>query len=342
MGTMYTMSSDRGWVLNYLAVDVGGTSTRAVIVAGDGRCIGYGAAGRGNPTSSGPTQAASAIVSASNSALAQAGLAPSDLTAAVAGMAGANTRSDDWLGGELARAGLPEHVSIQSDVLATYCSGSLAADGYAMVAGTGSVAARIRGSRIDATGDGLGWLLGDGGSGFWIGRRVVRTAIGALDGRRPSTALVDMVLAELDVESVAERGRDGRLVSLRRASDALYQLHPVEVARFARLAFDAAAMGDDTARQIVEDASAALAATISTVAEPGVSGPLVLGGSILSQQPSMAARVVQALRKAGVDGPVTTVPDGTAGAAVLALRQGGVTVDDAVFGRIQSSLAALR
>ena len=68
----------------------------------------------------------------------------------------------------------------------------------------------------------------------------------------------------------------------------------------------------------------------------------MLGGSILSQQPSMAAGVVAALREHGVEGAVVTVPDGVAGAAVLALRRGGVIVDDIVFARIQSSLAALR
>ena len=40
----------------------------------------------------------------------------------------------------------------------------------------------------------FGWLLGDDGSGYWIGRRVVRAAVGAIDGRLPETALADALL----------------------------------------------------------------------------------------------------------------------------------------------------
>jgi hypothetical protein len=85
-----------------------------------------------------------------------------------------------------------------------------------------------------------------------------------------------------------------------------------------------------------------LGVTASAVLSPDVAGPVVLGGGILSQQPLIATRVVEALRRAGCDGPVSTVPDGTIGAAVLALRRGGVTPDEATFDRIATSLAALR
>ncbi len=109
-----------------------------------------------------------------------------------------------------------------------------------------------------------------------------------------------------------------------------------------RSAFAAAARGDGAARQIVSDAADALATTMATIAAADVVGPIVLGGSILSQQPAIADAVVAAAQRCGVAGPVSTVPDGMVGAAVLALRHGGATVDEAVFARIRSSLAALR
>jgi glucosamine kinase len=327
--------------VSYLAVDVGGTATRAVVVERDGRCTGYGKAGRGNPTSAGSADAAAAIVAASTAALEAAGRRSDDLVAAVAGIAGAGTPAGAPLRQALAAAALPA-IAFEPDVLATYHSGSLAADGYAVVAGTGAVASRIRDSKIDITCDGLGWLLGDGGSGFWIGRRVVRAAASALDGRRPMSTLVDLVLAELGTDAEPEAGEHGRPAALRRLLDAVYQREPVELARFAPLAFAAAARGDGAARQIVSDAADALATTMATIAAADVVGPIVLGGSILSQQPAIADAVVAAAQRCGVAGPVSTVPDGMVGAAVLALRHGGATVDEAVFARIQSSLAALR
>ena len=118
-------------------------------------------------------------------------------------------------------------------------------------------------------------------------------------------------------------------------------MRPVELARFAPLAFEAEALGDDIAGRIVADAADALAATLGAVVVPDISGPLVLSGSILSQQRSVAEAVARSFDPEN-DRPVITVADGLAGAAVLALRHGGVDVDDAVLARIQTSLAAVR
>ena len=120
-------------------------------------------------------------------------------------------------------------------------------------------------------------------------------------------------------------------------------MRPVQLAGFAPLVFEAEALGDDVARRIIAEAGEALAATLRAVVVDDVTGPLVLGGSILSQQPSVSGPVVRSFHAATAsEARVITVSDGTVGAAVLALRHGGVPVDDAVFARVQTSLAALR
>jgi N-acetylglucosamine kinase-like BadF-type ATPase len=335
------LPAKEGSGVSYLAVDIGGTSTRAVVVEADGTCTGYATAGSGNPTASGATAAAAAIASAASGAMAAADVSPADIEAAVAGIAGANGPAGVALREALPAAGLGVELSLMSDVLATYHAGTLAADGYVVVAGTGATAARIRDSRIEATTDGLGWLVGDAGSGFWLGRRVVRDVARALDGRGSPTTLVELLLGEFGIDATPERARDGRLVALQRMIDAVYGSRPVDLARFARLAFDAASDGDETAQRIVADAASELSVTAAAVVSPDVSGPVVLGGSILSQR-TVAERVVEAMRRAGCDGPVSTVPDGLVGSAVLALRRAGVTLDRATFDRIGASLATLR
>jgi glucosamine kinase len=327
--------------MKYLAVDVGGSSTRAAIVEADGTCVGYGTAGSGNPTSSSAADAVAAIVAATRTATAQAGSTRVGLAAATLGIAGAAGDTGAPLRDELISAGLPDQLTFESDLLAAYYSGSLSAEGYALVAGTGAAAVRVRGGQIEATCDGLGWLLGDGGSGFWIGHRAVLAATSALDNRGPATVLVDLVLAKLGLRRTAERANGGRSLALRQAVDAIYRLRPVELAQFAQLAFEAATDGDDAAVEIIADASEALAATLRAVVVPDIAGPLVLSGSILSRQPSVARSVVRHVDSVD-DSQVVTVPDGIVGAAVLALRCGGVPVDETVFGRVQSSLATLR
>jgi glucosamine kinase len=328
--------------MNYLAVDVGGTSTRAVILHDDGTCIAYGTAGSGNPTSSGAEQSVTSIVAATAAAMAQAGLTTSDVAAGVIAIAGAAGGTGARLSTRFAGAGLPTRLTLEPDLLAAYNSGSLASEGYALVAGTGAAAVRIRGGRIEATCDGLGWLLGDAGSGFWIGHRAVLAAISMLDGRGQSTLLAEWVLGELGLHRTSERDRDGRLVALNDAVGALYKLRPVELSRFAPLVFEAEAVGDDVARRIVAEAADALAATLGTVADPDIDGPVVLAGSILSQQPSVAQRVVRSIGNAVDDRRVVMVSDGLPGAAVLALRDDGLRVDHETFERIQTSLTSLR
>ena len=328
--------------MNVLAVDVGGTSTRAAVVTPDGECLGFGTAGSGNPTSFDTVTAVAAIVAATRAALAQAAATPADIDNGVLGIAGAGGEKGRQLRNELISAGLPGRLSLEADLLVAFHSGSLAPDGYVLVAGTGAAAVRVRDHHVEATTDGLGWLLGDAGSGFWIGRRAVRAAASALDGRGPPTVLVDLVLAHLGIAPGGQRRPTGRTETLDHLVRVVYGLRPVELARLAPLVFEAEAAGDTIAGAIASGAADALAATLDAVVVADLGGPLVLSGSIVSHQPSVARRVVRSFRPTLDESPVITVSDGVAGAAVLALRKGGVDVDDAIFARLRASLVALR
>lgn len=306
-----------------LAVDAGGTSTRALVLDESGRAYGYGRAGSGNPTSAGVAEAREAILAAVH----QAGGAGS---LAVIAMAGVQSRGfAGRLAAGLADAGWPR-VSLRHDLLAIFCSGTWRDDGYALIAGTGSVAARVAGGRLDRVVGGRGWLLGDAGSGFWIGRRVARAVVAALDGQQVPTALTDLMLEVVGVapgpSALAE------LVPL------LYARRPVQLAEFAPLAF--AVPDDPTARAILVAASAALADLVTTVRVPHLDGPVVGGGSVLvrgllAAPPELAADLVPLAGQA----EVVTVPDGVVGAAVLALREAGIAVGEDLFGRVQAEVA---
>ncbi|WP_168203753.1 N-acetylglucosamine kinase [Humibacter ginsenosidimutans] len=318
-----------------LAVDAGGTSTRAVVVNTDGRCIGYGRAGSGNPISSGTEHASREVSAAASAALAQASLR--NVTAStVLAMAGSRTYvSTDWITSALGVIGVVGEVVLESDLLATFCSGAWEHDGYAIVAGTGAAAIRVRDGRQDLSADGLGWLLGDDGSGFWIGNRVVRAAAAQLDGRGPQTGLTALALAATGIPSdtSTEPGEDGRPEALRLLLDAVYGLRPIELARFAPLVF---AAGDDpVAGSIITDARSALHTTLKAIDTPEVTGPAVGGGGVLG---------TLGLPLDGLEGvtEMRQVADGTVGAAVLALRDNGIDVDRAMFERVRDSLEELR
>ncbi|MET0859711.1 MAG: BadF/BadG/BcrA/BcrD ATPase family protein [Microbacterium sp.] len=324
-----------------LAVDAGGTSTRAVLVATDGTCLGYGTAGGGNPISSGTERAASAVVGAIQTATTVARLTPQDVGSGILAMAGSGVSPEtDWVTSALADAGFTGSVELRSDLLATFFSGTYEPEGYALVGGTGAAGIRVRGGIVDRAADGLGWLLGDVGSGFWIGHRVVRDAVAALDGRSGPTALTGLLVDALGLESDAGIDADGRPGVLRLVTDAVYRLRPVELSRFAPLAFQAT--GDEAARAILAEAAEALARLFGAVADPDLTGPLVLGGSILAQKSVVAEAVATAATASGLVSETRQVPDGVIGAAVLTLQTAGVDGDAAVFDRIRTSLAGLR
>ncbi len=75
----------------FLVIDAGGTSTRAVIVDSSGRCLGYGRAGSGNPTSAGITSAVAAVGLASERARAGSDITGEPPLLAVIALAGENS-----------------------------------------------------------------------------------------------------------------------------------------------------------------------------------------------------------------------------------------------------------
>jgi glucosamine kinase len=322
-----------------LAVDAGGTTTRAVVLDLSGNALGYGRAGSGNPTASGIDDAAAAIQAAAARALgAERPTDPS--SSALVALAGAQSiRFRDLLAEHLAPYGFTGTVTLESDLAGTFFSGTHRQHGYALIAGTGAVAARISHGSLEHVSGGIGWLLGDTGSGFWIGHHVARAVIAALDGQGPNTALSGLLLEQLAIERSAERER-GRPRNLEQTMNALYALRPVELARFAPLAFQAA--GDVVAQEILASAASALAGLLEAVHDPDTGGPVVLGGSVAAAGLRAAPEIfVPPLTAAAHGAPLISVADGMVGAAVMALRQVGTAVDAELFSRLRNDIAQL-
>jgi glucosamine kinase len=322
----------------FLAVDAGGTSTRAVLVDAEGRCRGYGRASSGNPTSAGPGPAAAAVAAAIQRALAAEDADPASVEVVLVAHAGGHSTYVPGIEQRLAALDVRVSVLTAGDVLALFASGTHETDGAALIAGTGAIGGAITGTRIARTVDGTGWLLGDSGSGFWIGHRVARAVVDDLDGGR-STALTRALLPRVGVEDDADRAvPEGRPAVMGRLVSALYELRPVQLSSFAPLAF-ALAAEDEVAAEIVAEAIGALTALLSRVRQAQPTGPLVLGGSVLIEGVLRLPRPLAAplLDAAGGSTPIP-VADGLVGAAVLALREGGIEVDAALHGALTASI----
>ncbi len=320
-----------------LGIDAGGTSTRAVLADADGRCLGYGVGGRGNPISAGPARAAQGVLDAVMRALQPAGRTLADVTGAVAAMAGMRASGGSaWLHGPLREHGFTGALTFESDILAAYFSGSAASFGYALVSGTGACVVRVEDGRIEGTGDGLGWLLGDRGSGFWIGHAVATAAVQELDSTGPATALTARVLAHYGIPRTGVM-HQGRPEELERLIEVLYAHPPIELAALAPYAF---ADADAVAERILQTAGAHLADTLSAVLTGP--GPLVVGGSVLARTGPVQDAFLARLGGAAEALAIRPVGDGAVGAAFLALRAAGVRADEETLTTLTESLALLR
>ncbi|MBR7838587.1 N-acetylglucosamine kinase [Actinospica durhamensis] len=315
-----------------LGLDVGGTSTRALAVdAVSGERLGSGRAPGANPVAHGVGRAAENIAAALKEAL--AGRDPADVHACVVGLAGASkVAADPGTAAEFARLwlalGLGCEVAIVSDAAAAFAAGTPEPDGSVLVAGTGAVAAAVAGRRPWRWRDGHGWLLGDDGSGFWIGRQAARAALAALDASGPAAAppaagpLVESVLATyLDTESADDAPVPAPVPARLRTSAliaAVTARPPVNLAALVPCVLDAADAGDEVAAGILAEAARHLTSALGHVREPAATTPIVLAGGLLHPGTRVDRLVRRALAAAWPDAPIRAAIDGAAGAAWLA------------------------
>lgn len=329
------VSDDGSMSVYVLAVDAGGSNTRALVLDPTGLVLGVGRAASGNPTSGGIEAAVTSIAAAAAAALPTVPSGSVEIAGTVV-MAGEQTSTfTTQLGERLAGLGV-SRVTLSPDLVGIFGSGTWSADGYALIAGTGSVAGRVRDGRLDRVVGGRGWLLGDAGSGFWLGHRAARAVISALDGQGPPTELTELILA-----AVAIRGDlttpTGRSTALRQLISALYARRPVSLAEFAPLLFGVPE--DPVAAEILLAGARALADLVAAVWVADEPGPLVVGGSVVTRGWLGAPPAVrERLGLAVGDAPVVPVVDGVIGAAVAGLRQSGVEVDEARFRRLQAAV----
>ena len=296
-----------------LGGDLGGTSTRIVVVGPDGREHGRGITGGGNPTTD-PAGAAAAFGDALRAAL--SGVDGARVKASVVGVAGGSALRTPAVATHFDRvwteAGLTCDPGYVPDLEVAFAGGTPASDGAVLVAGTGAAAGSLTDHRLTRTADGHGWLLGDDGSGFWLGREAVRTTLQTLDAGTPPGPLVESVLRELDADGPGRAGQHDRVIQVVNSRPG------VQLSALAPLVTAAYRAGDPEAHSIVERAAAALLATLALIRDPAESTPIVLAGSLAGDASPVGVEL-RTLLAARFTGAVLPARNGVGGAAWLAL-----------------------
>lgn len=231
-----------------VGVDAGGTKT--VVIVAEGDKVLARASGPGAKMRSGKGIAcATVIAEVARRALAETGRLRA--TILVAGVAGAGREEErDELRQALRSEDFVERLIVTGDTEIALAAAFGDRPGIVVTAGTGSIAvARDPMGRLHRTG-GLGWQMGDEGSGYAIGRAALGAVGRAADGRSPKTDLLPLILK-------AARS-DNLDVLIRWAAAAGVP----EVAALAPAVFEAAHMGDTIAAGIMDYAARELAALV--------------------------------------------------------------------------------
>lgn len=318
-----------------IGIDAGGTRSRACLTpaAAGADVLGRGAGGPGNALSVTRPDLTRHLTDAIAGALAQAGgdRVRGRVAAAYGGFAGAAEGLGSERGHGLALSCLRDAlaangirgaaVGVGGDTeVALAAAPGAPADGLVLIAGTGAIATRLAGRRRAAVADGHGWLLGDEGSGFWLGGRAVRAALEALDGRGPWTSLVARVTAHYFGTGAPGAAPGAGFEERWRLSEgivtAAYGQTPARLADLSAAAVAAASEdGDAVAAALLDEAARLLAASVAALG-PVPGEPLVLTGGLLGPCGPLLPRVTARLSPLGL--ALHPVADGAAGAAALA------------------------
>ena len=168
------------------------------------------------------------LASAIGDFLAEHRLSP---TSVGVGSSGLVTPEAAELLGLVARYGITE-VAVAHDATTSYLGALGDAPGAVIAAGTGVVTLAV-GSASVARVDGWGYLLGDAGSGFWIGRAGMDAAMRGFDGRGRMTPLTGRMreifpdLAAAYVELQSDDRRVSRIASFSKVVDEVADDDPV-------------------------------------------------------------------------------------------------------------------
>lgn len=166
----------------FMGIDGGGTKLRIAVTDADLQSLASIESSSANPSVIGHDKARPHIRHEVAHALRQARLQPQDIAAAAIGIAGAsNLHSEAWLL-ETVTPALPGALIVPSSDLEIALVGSLGQrQGILLLAGTGSAVYGVApgGQRLQI--GGWGYLLGDEGSGYWIGSQLLRHIIARHD-----------------------------------------------------------------------------------------------------------------------------------------------------------------
>jgi N-acetylglucosamine kinase-like BadF-type ATPase len=282
--------------MHVIGIDAGGTKTVCLLADASGRIVGEARGEGANLQAAGELAVEKVLHRVMDEAL---GTHPFTPRAICLGIAGVDREDDlEVIRSIMRRIGFKARVLVVNDALVALVAGADDDPGIVIIAGTGSIAyGRNREGRAARAG-GWGYVLGDEGSGYWMGRLALRAVVRQADRRGPPTQLTPLILSHFDVSDPTQL-----------IHEVYYRpLPPPAIASLARYVQVAGDGGDPVALGIIDGAARELVASAASVAteldllaEPF---PFVLAGGMFRAVPRLGQELTRQLTTVAPAGEV--------------------------------------
>lgn len=185
----------------WIGIDGGGTKTTAVIGDGTGHLLAAVKGSSGNLTAISPQQLYTLLNDLIEQLLKKTGVTLSDVKTIFAAMAGADRPGEQQKIYEaFQQSPILSKLKVQSDIHAALASGTWGKEGTLLIAGTGAILFGYHNQETFRMG-GWGYLLGDEGSGYHLGKLAIRSILKAHDKQLELKPFQKAILAHFNVRT---------------------------------------------------------------------------------------------------------------------------------------------
>jgi N-acetylglucosamine kinase-like BadF-type ATPase len=241
--------------MHVIGIDAGGTKTVCQLADGEGRRLVETRGPGANLQAAGELQVEKVLHEVMDRAIEECRCGMPG--AICLGMAGVDREEDSrtvWA--IMRRIGYKARLVIVNDALIALEAGIGDGPGIVVISGTGSIAYGRNQKGQAARAGGWGYVLGDEGSGYWIGRAAIRAVLRESDDRGEHTLLTPLLLRHFEVK---------------RPQDLLHAVYyrgvkPPEIAALAPYVQEAFTQGDRVATGILDGTVRELVASAVSVA----------------------------------------------------------------------------
>ncbi len=321
-----------------IGVDGGGTKTEFVLLDYSGNVIGRAKGDSTNYQVVGDKKLREELLKGFNTLISITNVASNKIEHIFLGLAGAGRERDRKEIIDLfSDSEFDKKVAVDSDAMVALAGAFGTGIGIIIIAGTGAICFGKNSEGKIVRSGGWGFLLGDEGSGYFIGREAIIAALKDMDGRGEKTKLKSRIEKHFNLDSIDQ------------IIPQIYQnqIDRVAIADLAPVVFEQANQGDAVAEEIIRRTGKELGILAKAVAQhlnfESDEIKVALIGSIFKQKEMLINEISKELYEISWNVEISDpMFEPQYGAALMALQKSGIKIDEILLKNLRYSIKQIR